>query len=246
LKRQAIEEWSLCLQEHWSVERLMYAKLSVRLSTRRWKTLMDILFRKFDDETTNYVPLKFMCVPVPQPPGRYQFVKLRKLFRDEYGFERIDEGVGAALDLLHQIRAVLLSDLKAGLLFVADGKLWAGTRTNPQPIELLFTFDGFGLHNKAKLIAFSWKVVNAYKHCNNSPWVGNHYMLLQHSKEDARLIRAAMGSKLDVVARLIKEKKVELEIDGAPAVADLTFAGANDIPAQAAQNGTIGVSGCCS
>ena len=54
-----------------------------------------------------------------------------------------------------------------------------------------------------------------------------------------------MGAQLEVVASLLRDKKIELEIDGVKVTADLTFAGTNDIPAQAAQCGLQGVSSAC-
>ena len=205
---------------------------------------MKILFSKFSEKTSSHEPLEVHGVQMPHPPGRYQFDKLAKIFKDQYGIEEVQDGVGVAVDLLMQIKIVLERDLKNGDFIIIDGVIYAGTVDFYWKIEILFTFDGFLLHKKTKLIAFTWKPTNGLNRANSSPLVGNHYMLMQ-GKEDPLLIRACMGEKLKQVADLMKAGQVQWEMDGQTVTAPLTFVGTNDLPAQAAQSGLGGMSSVC-
>ena len=245
LRREAISEMVAELVDHWSVERLLYAKLAVRLSTRSWEALMRVLFMRFDAKLKCPVPLSVQGVQLPRPPGRYQFGKLMTILRERYGLERVQFGAGAALDLLAQI----CRELKAAFDSGAVRRCPLTNRlvgVNGEPMELVFTWDGFRLHKKVKLIAFCWKFSNAVGRAVHSPLVGNHYMLLQTNKEDATIIREAMGKQLDVVNALMDKKTISVQLDAlAPETVDLVFAGTNDMPAQAAQCGLAGVSSNC-
>ena len=76
-------------------------RLAVRLSARRWEVVMKELFMQWDDTRKGHVPLHFNGVSAPRPPGRRKFDKFIRIFREQYGIQRIGaEGEAAALDLV--------------------------------------------------------------------------------------------------------------------------------------------------
>ena len=178
---------------------------------------MKRLFLTFDEKKKCYVPLEIMGVKVPTPPGRGQFDKYLKEFQRVYGFRRIDEGIGVSIDYVHQVRTALEQGYKAKCFDKVDGVngLANIVGEGDRKIEIVLTFDGFRLHNKAKLIAFAWKFSNAKNTPSHSPMIGNHFMLLQQNKECAELIRASLGQELDAVNKLINTGCIEnVTIDG--------------------------------
>ena len=112
IRRTAMNDYVVALQEHWSLPRLLQWKSDNTISRPIYRDLKEVLTRRWDDEQACLVPWEYEGVPTPSMGGRYRFDQIRDSLEQEFGFKMSLDGISASLDLNKRLSSTIADSVR--------------------------------------------------------------------------------------------------------------------------------------